>query len=355
MRYDDLARPSVPIAYGLLSMQVAMERGISRERILEATEIEPEVLRQPNGRLTLFQWGDLIRRTIELTRDYGLGYEFGARNNITAHGLFGYGMLSQSTVADAVRFAQKYSLLTTLAFGIHYFVEDGYQVLEVRDRIPYGTVRQISIDMCVASWWRMLAQCFGPLNPEFELWFEWPQPDYYLRYRERLPPTRFGTGVNRLRFPAKYLCCPINTANVATASMVTEQCERELAVILQSENIVERVRAALICEKGNYPDLEAVAERLYMSSRTLKRRLRENRSSFHGLLAEARYRDCIRLMADPTLRMDEIACRVGYSDPANFTRAFRRWMGTTPSEFRQQFVIPRKSGPARVAVSTAIP
>ena len=73
-----------------------------------------------------------------------------------------------------------------------------------------------------------------------------------------------------------------------------------------------------------------------MSSRSLRRHLQAEGSSFKKLLDEARQRDAVRLLADRRLGLSQIATMLGYQDPANFTRAFRQWTGTTPQRYRHE-------------------
>lgn len=79
--------------------------------------------------------------------------------------------------------------------------------------------------------------------------------------------------------------------------------------------------------------LDTVARSMGLSARTLQRRLKDCGVDFEDLLDETRRSEALRLMAEGGHTMTEIAYRIGYSDPAHFTRAFRRWTGTTPSRF----------------------
>jgi len=97
-----------------------------------------------------------------------------------------------------------------------------------------------------------------------------------------------------------------------------------------------QVRAVLLGKSGEYPSLEQVAGRLCTSSRTLKRRLQRQGASFQQLLDEVRHREAVRLLENPSLSVEEVASRIGYSSSANFTRAFRKWVGNTPGAFRVQ-------------------
>lgn len=334
MTLDLLARPTVPLAYGLLTIQLAVERGVTRERMVEGLDIRPDLLERPETRLTLLQWGKLIHRSIELTGDPGLAYEFGLRANLAAHGLVGYGVLSNPTGHEALAFAQKYLPLCTLAFGVQVLREGEQVILDVQGRIPFGPVRQYSTDMYLASWANTLRQLAPREAAAMELWFEYPEPECYERYRARLPTARFGTGVNQLRAPARLLDIRINTCNAVTAQLVAGQCERELSLLGVQGDFLDRVRATLSGAAGRYPNLEATAAQLCTSSRTLKRRLQEHGLSFQQLLDESRHRDSMRLLENRALSVEEVAARVGYSSPANFSRAFRKWTGQTPGAFR---------------------
>ncbi|TOZ35130.1 AraC family transcriptional regulator, partial [Burkholderia pseudomallei] len=102
-----------------------------------------------------------------------------------------------------------------------------------------------------------------------------------------------------------------------------------------AESIVERVRNLLIRGSHGYPSLDALARELHLSERTLKRKLSDYGTTYSALLDEIRLRDALRLLEGTTLTVEEIAARVGYTDRANFSRAFRRWTGTSPSDRRR--------------------
>jgi AraC-like DNA-binding protein len=100
------------------------------------------------------------------------------------------------------------------------------------------------------------------------------------------------------------------------------------------DNLLERVRAQLAPGPDGYADLERVAGRLFMSGRTLKRKLQDRGTTFRALLDDARFRQAQHLLENPDLDIQQVAAALGYRDPACFTRAFRRWSGRTPSQAR---------------------
>lgn len=338
VRSAELAKPTVPISYVLLTLALAEERGVSRAAMLRGTEIGPKLLQHAEARLGLLEYGRLCIRAMELTGEPALGYEFGLRNRITDHGLVGFGMMSQATLRDAIEFTIRFFVPSRLpGWDLRLFVEGTQAGIEVRETVPYGVLRQYALDMLMVSLFTMIRPLL-PRRPDAELWFDCPEPAYYRRYRGRLPRARFDMGVTQFRMASAYLGHRIATANPVTAKLIADQCERELALLgpVGDEDLLRRVRAALVNESGRYPDLQAIAQRVHLSTRTLIRRLAEHGVRFQQLLDEARHRDSVRLLQDPTLTLAIIAERLGFSTAANFSRAFQKWTGTTPGGFRRQ-------------------
>ena len=84
-----------------------------------------------------------------------------------------------------------------------------------------------------------------------------------------------------------------------------------------------------------YPDVQSVAQVVRVSARTLQRRLSEEGLTFAGVVARARFAVAQRMLDDPARKVVDVALDLGYSDHAHFTRAFVRWTGVAPREFRR--------------------
>lgn len=335
-RLVSLGRASVPLSYVRLGLEIAEERGFDRVALLRGAGLDPAVLDKPEGRLGLAACVRLVSTVWGRLGDPSLGYEFGLRSNLTAHGNLGFGLMSHATVGEALAFGLKYGRLRNPLLRLSLRTEGDRAVIEAREALPLGRMRQIVLDAVLVSIARIGRQLSGAFRPELELWFDGPAPAHFERYRSRLPPVVFNAGANQFRFPAEYLARPLHTRDPGTARQMAEQCERELALIGDEASMLERVRAVLADGQAGYPDLEQAAQRLHVSGRTLKRHLQAQGASFQALLDEARERDSLRLLADPALAVAEVAQRLGYSDPASFTRAFRKWTGTTPSAWRSR-------------------
>lgn len=337
MTLDDLDKPAIPAAYGQLVLAVAGRSGARREEVLQGLGISPTVLAAVEGRLTLMQISKLMVRALKLSGNPGLGCEIGIDSSLTSHGFVGMGLVGHPTLRQTIEFGIRFVLLRTPFFSMRLFEEPPWAVVEVSERLPFGPLRQVAFDLFLCAIARMIPVLTAgqlSLDRDLELWFDYPEPDYFARYREHLPALRFSMPANQLRLPASTLDLPLKTANLEAAHLATQLCERELAVLGFGPDFVGGVRAAIVNQGSGYPKLEEVAGRLAVSGRTLKRRLRESGTSYQKLLDEIRRRDSLQLLKDPRLSISAVAHRMGFEDPANFTRAFRSWTGRTPSGFR---------------------
>jgi AraC-like DNA-binding protein len=335
MKRLEIVNPSVPISYLLLTLEQGSERGLARDALLKDTGISPAQLEDPAGYVPFLRYGHVVARVLAWGGDKGLGYDFGLRAHLSVFGVPGFGLMNSRTLREAAAFGVNYfSKLRTPGFQLRCFVEGEQAVAEMSEAAPFGPLRQYAFDMVLVTMVHVARQFVEA--GDLELWFDCEEPDYYARYRDKLPKVLFGTGVNQVRCSKQHLERRLETANPVTQRLVVQQCEREMALLGHREPVLSRVRAALSDEPEGYPSLQAVASRLGMSSRTLKRRLHEHGYCFRQLLDEIRCRDGIRLLQGTALSIEDIAYHLGYTAPGNFSRAFRSWMGMTPAAFRKQ-------------------
>jgi AraC-like DNA-binding protein len=148
-------------------------------------------------------------------------------------------------------------------------------------------------------------------------------------------PVRFGAPHNRLIFASEDVMRPFLTHNPDLLEMVAPLLEAELARQNADDSIGERVKGALKnFLTGRRPRLQDVARELRVSARTLQRRLMAERLTFHGLVEEARREMARHYLLNSSLELNETAYLLGYEDPNSFIRAFHKWEGTPPGEWR---------------------
>lgn len=330
----DPHKPAVPVAYPRLLLEILAERGFPRATVLEGTDMSPGMFDSPDNRLTPAQFLQLVVNAFYLAKDPTLGMELGLRTPVTSHGFLGYGVMSCSNLREAIELAARFVRLRTVLMTFRLYEDGDEAVVEANANYPPGLLRQFVYESLLLSLARAGGFITGTSLDQGEIHVDYPEPHYYQDIRHRLPPMRFNRPANQLRFPREFLDKPLVMADPVAARLALDQLEREMAMLESQQDILAKVRAILSHQPGHYPDLETVAEKLFMSSRTLKRRLQQHQASFQQLLDEIRRRDAVRLLENSRLTVEQIAQHLGYSDPANFTRAFRKWTGATPSQYR---------------------
>ena len=142
--------------------------------------------------------------------------------------------------------------------------------------------------------------------------------------------------MNQLRFKRVFLDSPMSLSNPVTRRIAEAQCEEEMRFIEGATSVSDRVIRLLETGRSQrLPALEEVAEHLKMSTRTLRRQLAAEGVRFQQLQDSLRHRRAVDLLRRNELTIDEIAEALGYSDPSNFGRAFRKWEGVAPSAWRR--------------------
>ncbi len=334
MTPEELNKPSVPIGYPMLMLQITEEHGIDRNTLLSKASLPLTIFSQPDAKISILEYGRLCIKALELTDQAGLGYEFGLRNTMTTHGYYGFGIVSQPTIHDAILFAARYARLRMPGWKLSFYTENNLAIMEAVELVPFGILRQYALDMMLATLVTSVERVL-PIREKGELWFDCPEPKYYPQYRDRLPPCRFQMGVNQLRFDIDLLSMPLTTANATTAKLAERECERELALQGDTEDFIDKILGIIRNVHGEYPDLESVARQLNVSSRTLKRHMSRHGTNYQSLLDKVRKRDAIYLLRETQLSLEEIAYRIGYTAPSNFIRAFQKWTRMSPNEFRE--------------------
>ncbi|MBN3725502.1 AraC family transcriptional regulator [Burkholderia sp. Ac-20379] len=333
-----LRRPTIPVAYPRLLLQVFAERGLEAAAVRAGTGLRDAVLAQPDARVAPSQWARLVLNAIRLTGDEGLGFELGLRLRPSAHGFLGYAAMTAPDLRTAFAVNARYFRTRNRQYTLAYAERGDGATLTLSGVQASPVLRHHTLfEFVLTGLAQSLPLLTGRHAAPLELRFAWPEPPWFARYRDRLPPVRFDCDACALWIAREALDWPLSIADDVAHRQALAQVEREYAAVRQDDgDWVERVRAELVADAEGYPGPDALARRLLVSTRTLRRRLDEAGAGYRALLDEARYRDARQLLRASDLDLKTIAARLQFSDPANFTRAFRKWAGTTPSAFRRE-------------------
>jgi AraC-like DNA-binding protein len=331
------AGAELPGAYAYELVAHCAHWGVSAGALLDGTGHTLESLKDPATRLPLAECAALIERARVLTHQPALAFSMGMHMRLSWHGFLGFAAMTAATVREALDLAEQFSLTRTSAFALSTYVEGRTASLVFEERAPLDGVREFLVIALLVGVGRIANDVTGrELTGTAECAF--PEPPYAAQVLgridgQRLGTMRFGQPSHRVVFDASVLDLPLVTADPAATELLRAQCDRELAALAEAEGFVGRVRA-LVAGGTGFPPLEDVARAMRVSTRTLKRRLAEQGTSFSDVVDEVRRQRALLLVDDRRLALGDVADRLGYSDVANFTRAFRRWTGQTPAAFR---------------------
>jgi AraC-like DNA-binding protein len=316
-------------------ISLVKEQGFGIEDILDQSQLREDDF-QYNNRISPMQYQQIVENSLRLTQDPLLGIKHGQGLSISSHGFVGFAAMAADDLGQALSLAIRYARTRTLLADIRFHKEDDSAVIQVTrlasmpDTFPFVVENIISSFVVVA---RFLVSQQEELSVIIKLAHS-PQAD--LAEYERLfgAPVVFNQSYNQICLPEFMLEVPVSTANVISRGLAETECEKLLAELDHGHDLVTKIRHQL--EKMQaFPTLPVMANALNSSPRTMNRQLAQLNTSYQHTLDEARREKAIELLDNTNFSIEEISINLGYNDPSNFGRAFRRWLGQSPRAYRQ--------------------
>lgn len=276
------------------------------------------------------------RNLLELTDNPMLGLLLGKAYKLEAYGLLGYAFMSAPTLRHAMIVLRNYGPLTFTFFDVNFLVEGSNGILRFSPGIPvpedllsYYVDRDMTA--AVSGGRDSLRRPIEPIHIQLMHNGEDQREIYERHFR---CPISFSATASELYLDAGMLDEPMPMGDAETTAMCQQQCRLLVARMGAGSSFVDRVRQIIVARPGYFPDIDYVAEKLNMTSRTLRRKLAREDSSFQQILSEVRYELAREYLATSMLPLEEISVLLGYSAPGNFSNAFKRWHGSSPREYR---------------------
>lgn len=312
-----------------------MQRGHAEARVLEGTGLSLAQLDEPMRQVPLATGSLVFLNACRLSGDPGLGLAIGRQLNLRSHGFLGYAILSSRSIGEALDLCIRYFRTRTSLLEIRLFREDDAAVVQLDEGLPLGPLGPLLLDAVMTL---MLVCGRQVTGRDFhgELRLAMPRQPHHDQWPEAARATlRFDCPFNQIRFPRIGLQLPIGTPDPQLQQMALAQCEEELQRLHDSGGLLAEVRQLIKRHLAEDASVERIASELGMSARTLRRRLDELGTSYQMILEQLRRGRAVELLLHTPDGIDAIAADLGYEDPSNFSRAFKRWTGLSPRAYRQ--------------------
>lgn len=327
---------ALPAAYVLQVADMLAPWQVSAEQLFRDSGLSRDQLSAPSARVPLTIANDMLKKAIALTGEPAMGLLLGLQMKVSHHGYIGFAAMTARNLGEALLIAERFAPLRSTAVELRLTVEDDAAALSLVFDTELEPLRQMALLAVCVGLVQMGAALTGKvLSGRGE--FTFPKPDYVDRFLPMLGENvvAFDQPVDRIVFDASYLEMQLVMADPTASRIALEQCERELAALGEHAQLGGRVRRFIDEFDRGVPSLDDVASRLHVSTRTLKRQLAQQGTSFSDILDDIREQKALLLLARKDMSVEQVADRLGYSDVANFTRAFKRWTGQTPSGWRK--------------------
>ncbi len=322
--------------------QYAIECGMSLEAVLAGSFVQ--VKQGTHGAELTDEW---VEEAQELTvlnnllsycgNGFSVGWQLGQRYQLTSYGIWGYAMLSSASLRKAIDLGLRYLGLTYALCDISSHEQDDQVWLSFSPKAD-GELGNLVLVRDLSALLVIKKELFADDFPEFKIELALPSqslPQQTLSLLEYMGITvHFACEQNRVVFDKSVLDKPLPKANAQTAQL----CEQQCCQLLQQQNslkgLAQEVRDRLL-SLGLGASMEDVAADMARTTRTLHRQLREEGTQWRQIRDYARMGMAEALLLNQ-MSLDEIAERLGYSDTANFSHAFKRWKGVGPRQYRQK-------------------
>ncbi|MEW9899225.1 AraC family transcriptional regulator [Chitinivorax sp. PXF-14] len=276
----------------------------------------------------------LVRDALAITGEPALGLLVGARLPPNAHGILGYAAMNSGTLREAFELIERYLPVRTTLVNVRHMAHGDEMRLVFEEKLPLDDIARPVLEAVVLTFARLLEAVSAGACRVRVVAFPFAAPDYAALADEMFAcPVRYGQDWAGYAFPLAEVDQPLKMADPNAFAEAVAICQRELEKLTRSASLSTRVRRLLLEANGNFPSLAVAARLLYMTQRTLHRHLLQEGTSFKAILEDVRRTRAIEHLKAGNISIQEIAYTLGYTDLANFRRAFKRWEGVPPSEY----------------------
>lgn len=321
------------------------ERGASPERLCRGLGFTYEDLLNQHLLLSQAQVRALILRCQRLLAEPALGLAVGGRQTPVSWGVAGLAMLTCETFGDAMSYGLAHQGEAG-AMVDHLIAAHGREVhLEVMARQFDLQIEHFLVDEAMASAVsvarHLLGHSFKPLRVDLARPHPGGDPPHRRFYR---CPVRFDAGCNRLTFESHWLGARLPGYDRITCGLVQAQLNTLLVQPVGRHDLVESLTNRMRFGIESKPNQRDLAQMVNVSDRTLRRRLVQQDTTYRQLRDSTRCERARDLLANSDMTVAQVAELVGYSDARAFRRAFKRWTGALPAEFREACRHPQGTG-----------
>lgn len=309
---------------------------LPRDWVLEQAGLSEMPFAEPGQLLPLVDVLRLFLVILQASGDTGLGFEVGRRVRPRSYQVLGYVILASQDLGQAVDRLLRFESLSG-KLGQTRLTRRGESVRLSWECPVAGEPARFLSEAAVTGWVAFMR----PLLPDglrpARVCFRHSAPQTLERYQSFFDaPVEFAADFDGVEVPAAYLSQPLASADPGLSVLMEREARELLADYDANTNLLSAVRARIYQQLADgEPTLDSVADSLGMSARSLSARLARRSLRFADVLDGLRQSLAELYLREPGLSLTEIALLLGFAESSSFSRAFRRWRGTSPNQWRR--------------------
>ncbi|MEM9398265.1 MAG: AraC family transcriptional regulator ligand-binding domain-containing protein, partial [Pseudomonadota bacterium] len=294
-----------------------------------------DTLDQLGTRVAEDDFRKLSFNALRLTDDPSLGLCLGERLNLSAHAVLGQAFMTCRTLREVIQLFERYYRVVMQDLEPEFIESDeefGFRF----QPMDYGPEGRFGAECIAAAMRNTLQALLGETIDSIRYEFAYAEPEYGQVYQEKLgQDLKFSRPYAAISFPSELLHRELPSSNPALRTLYEAECARLLADLEDALEVRVQTRRLLRKFEGHYPKMPQIAAMINLSSRTYRRRLADENTSYQEILDEVRAEHATQYLKESGMSIAGIAHRLGFSDPSNFRRAYHRWTGRSPGEVRR--------------------
>ncbi|MEM7137929.1 MAG: AraC family transcriptional regulator [Myxococcota bacterium] len=313
------------------------ELGLDTDSMLQAVGIARALIHDPDARLPIEQARACWEKAYELSEDPDLSLHAAERLPFGAYKVIDHMASQASTIGLALAHVSDYFPLINSA--VHLPIEVGRSVATFGVTAPASPeiLQRPYTEYILAAVVLRVRLATGLDFPLEQIEFMHPDPPSTVSHDRIFGcPLRFGSDACRMTIDRSVWDTPVPRADSSLLAVLEEHASLLLERVPQAPGLADQVRKTIAGElSGGDPSVHGVAKKLAMSPRTLQRRLAEDGWTYKEVLDDMRHGAAKAYLRQPDISISETAYLLGFADVGSLNRAFKRWAGCSPRDFRR--------------------
>ena len=331
----------MPIYYLSQVGQFLAELGVDRDLWLKLAEVDESKLNK--SVLPYDQYERLIDQAAKLSGRPDIGLLIGRLLKINHHGALGFALMNCMSLHQSMILLQRFIRIRSPLLNVALRDEKTFMDIELEELYDVGKIRTLYLQAAVVTVYDALSFAFDVKEHIDSVSFAFAEPEYTQLFANYFDcPVLFNQSTTALRFNKAHLEDQV-TGDPIALEQAQAMCEHELQQLEQQLSLTEQIHDYLMGRHQFGKSLNDISQQLNMTPRTLHRRLAEEGTSFHGIQDDVRATYARHALAHTKRSIKELAYELGYTDVANFRRAFKRWQSQSPQAYRDAMSKPTES------------